>query len=386
MDFNGLTETLNNFITVFSGGFERLSGAINALLALLGGIDLVLLGFWWALGGGEQLVPVFKKLLYIGFWIWMVRSFPTLSKAFVDSLIQAGFTAGGGTGADQSLLLDPSRLAGLGLDATMPLAEKMENFSALDVSDLLVFGLAYIGIMLSFLMMAINVFLAVLEYYLIAALVGILMPFGLLTSTKFLAEKAIGAVVASGVKLCVLAFVLSVADPVIRNIHFAGDDISLNELWAMFLTSCSLMLLCWKAPSLASSLLSGSPSLAAHDVTRPAQMAVASAIGAFTGARSAEARLASGSQGQGAFQQVRAAAASTLTNASTSVGTSASTGSAPAGTPGASGSSGSSVQGAAAVAMPSASPNLVRSAFRPPEPEPPTRLVLASPKPEPLPA
>ena len=44
--------------------------------------------------------------------------------------------------------------------------------------------------------MAINIFIAVLEYYLFVACVGILLPFGLVSGTKFLAEKAIGAVVA----------------------------------------------------------------------------------------------------------------------------------------------------------------------------------------------
>ena len=99
--------------------------------------------------------------------------------------------------------------------------------------------------------MAINVFLAVLEYYLFAALVGIFLPFGLLSPTKFLAEKAVGAVVSASVKLMVLAFVTAIIDPVLSHIHFAGPEITFNELWSVFLTVCALMFFCWKAPSLA---------------------------------------------------------------------------------------------------------------------------------------
>ncbi len=379
MDFNGLTDTLNTFIAAFSGGFGRLSGAINGLLALLAGIDIVLLGFWWALGGGEHLPAVFKKILYMGFWIWMVRSFPTISKAFVDSLVQAGFMAGGG-GPDQSLLLDPSRIAGLGLDATAPLAEKMLDMSALDVADLLVFGLAYIGIMLCFLVMAINVFLAVLEYYLIAAIVGILMPFGLLNPTKFLAEKAIGAVVATGVKLCVLSFILAVVDPVLRGIHFAGDEISLNELWAMFLTICSLMLLTWKAPGIASSLLAGSPTLGTHDVSRPIQTAVAAAVGASTGVRAASSSQPSSSSSSTSSQSSTAAAASPSASQSSSPAAGASL----SGNPNAaSQSSGARAGGGGAAPNEAASPALVRSVLRPPDTPEPTRLDVASASPQP---
>ena len=54
MQFSALTLALQNFIGIFSGGYGRLTSAINTLLAILIGIDLVLMGLWWALGGGEQ--------------------------------------------------------------------------------------------------------------------------------------------------------------------------------------------------------------------------------------------------------------------------------------------------------------------------------------------
>src|SRR5262245_50220120 len=98
MKFNVLTLTLHNFIALFSGGATRVAGAANWLLGSLALIDVVLIGLWWALDGGERLSAIFRKLLYIGFWIWIVRSFPTLSKAFVDSLVAAGQLAGGGHG------------------------------------------------------------------------------------------------------------------------------------------------------------------------------------------------------------------------------------------------------------------------------------------------
>src|SRR5258708_8921416 len=130
-----------------------------------------------------------------------------------------------------------------------------------DLSDLIVFGFGYLAILACFLIMAINVFLAVLEYYVFAALAGIFLPFGLLSPTKFLAEKAIGAVVSASVKLMVLGLVTAIIDPVLSSIHFAGPEITFNELWSVFLTVCALMFLCWKAPSLAGSLLGGSPHL-----------------------------------------------------------------------------------------------------------------------------
>ena len=122
--------------------------------------------------------------------------------------------------------------------------------------------------MAAFLIMAIQAFLSVLEYYLIIAVAGVLVPWGLLPQTKFLAEKAIGAVVAAGIKLMVLAFIIAVASPVLATIHFSGPEIKLNELWSVILTTGAIAFLAWHAPSLAAGLLAGSPSLGASAVSQ----------------------------------------------------------------------------------------------------------------------
>jgi type IV secretion system protein TrbL len=299
VQFNTLTLTLQNFIAALSGGYGRLQGSVNSLLGITVGIEVVLLGLWTALSGGDHIVGIFKKILQIGAWVWVVQSYPTLCKVFVQSLVQAGLLAGGG--GDVSLLMDPSRLAGYGLDATEPLTKKLADLGMTDLSDLIIFGFGYLAILACFLIMAINVFLAVLEYYLFAALVGIFLPFGLLGPTKFLAEKAVGAVVSAGVKLMVLAFVTAIIDPVLSNIHFAGPEITFNELWSVFLTVCGLMFFCWKAPSLAASLLGGSPHLGAGDLLQAASTPVAAgmALGAIAGRASAGAAQAASSGGQG---------------------------------------------------------------------------------------
>jgi type IV secretion system protein TrbL len=187
-----------------------------------------------------------------------------------------------------------------------------------DLSDLAVFTFGYFAILACFFIMAINVFLAVLEYYVFAALAGIFLPFGLLEPTKFLAEKAIGAVVSASVKLMVLALVTAVIDPVLSSIHFAGPEITFNELWSVFLTVCALMFLCWKAPSLAASLLGGSPHLGVDHIAQAMAIPLAAGLARGKGegraavGASALRAAASAPQGVGAAASSIASAASTL--------------------------------------------------------------------------
>src|SRR5580692_6853195 len=96
MQFNTLTLTLQNFISALSGAYGNIQGAASSLLGILIGIEVVLLGLWTALGGGDNVVGVFKRILHIGAWVWIVQSYPTLCKAFMQSLVHAGLLAGGG--------------------------------------------------------------------------------------------------------------------------------------------------------------------------------------------------------------------------------------------------------------------------------------------------
>jgi hypothetical protein len=80
----------------------------------------------------------------------------------------------------------------------------------------------------------------------------------------------------------VLGLVTALIDPVLSSIRFAGPEITFNELWSVFLTVCALMFLCWKAPSLAGSLLGGSPHFGAEHLLQAASAPIAAGIAAGT--------------------------------------------------------------------------------------------------------
>src|SRR3954454_2448730 len=115
MDFNSLTLSLTTFIDAFSSGYDRIGSAVQGLLGVFITIEVVLFGLWFSFGG-EQVSSALKKLLALGLWVWIVQNYSTLAKAFVTSMIEAGLLAGG-RGGDYRLLLDPSAIAGQGLDA-----------------------------------------------------------------------------------------------------------------------------------------------------------------------------------------------------------------------------------------------------------------------------
>jgi type IV secretion system protein TrbL len=143
----------------------------------------------------------------------------------------------------------------------------------------------YLIIVGCFFVMACQICLAVIEYYLVVTLATCLIPFGVSSHTKFIAEKAIGASVAVSVKLMVLSFLVALIQPVLGQIHFSGGgDIKMNELMAMILVSGLLACVVWLAPGLAADLLAGSPSLGAAAIAQHVGTGASMASGAITGA------------------------------------------------------------------------------------------------------
>lgn len=261
MDTEILTSTLNTFITAFNAGWGRLQPAINWLIGTMLAIELVLLGLWWALGGGAQLVSVMKKLLYLGFWMWVVTNFPYLAKQFVFSLAEAGEIAGG-VAPNHDMLMDPSQIMNLGLEVAEPLKIAITE-SGWNIGNGIGFALMWLITCLAFIIISWQMFYTILEFYLIITLVGILLPFGFFEPTKFLAEKSIGAVISSGVKMMVLSFIIAVSINIISSFPVSSGIPNLETGITLVMISGALAFLAWNAPGIAAGLVAGSPSLSA---------------------------------------------------------------------------------------------------------------------------
>ncbi|HVV48982.1 MAG TPA: type IV secretion system protein [Polyangia bacterium] len=318
MTFNVLTGTLTTFINALSGAQARV-GAAGGLLSGLAIIEIVTFCLWMALDGGSVSEP-FKKFMQLSFWCWFAAHFPALVKFFSDSLVQIALSAGG-AGGNVGLILDPSKIAGMALDVTQPLVQSMQDAGITHLGDLILDAICYVILVASFFLIACQVCIAVIEYYLVVTLASCLIPFGISQHTRFLAEKAIGAAVAVSVKLMVLSFTVALIQPVLGQLHFSstGNEVLLNESLAMCLVCILLAILVWRAPGFAADLLAASPSLSANAVGQHVTSAVSTGAAVLSGGTSLGAQAATaaasgaaggGSRGggaAGAFQHLASA-------------------------------------------------------------------------------
>jgi len=165
--------------------------------------------------------------------------------------------------------------------------------SAYQLGSLFMYGWAFIFTLVAFFMLAIQVFITYLEFYLVAALSLVLVPFGVFKHTAFIAERAFGSVVSFGVKLMVLSFIIAAAQPVLAGITVPAVP-TLQQAYMVLLAALAIAFLAWHAPGIAAGMISGGPSLTAGSA---AGFVASSTLGALAGAAVASSMARSAASG-----------------------------------------------------------------------------------------
>ncbi|MCP1469581.1 type IV secretion system protein TrbL [Sphingobium sp. OAS761] len=305
-DLNIIDRFMEAFGNYIDSGFGLLSGDVAFLTTVLIGIDVTLAALWWAMDNDQDVLgKLIKKVLYVGAFAFIIGNFQRLADIIYRSFAGLGITAGGG-GLSADDLLHPGAIAGTGFEAAHPMIDK--------VSDLLgfpeIFGnflivvvllVAWFLVVLAFFILAIQLFITVLEFKLTTLAGFILVPFALWNKTSFLAERVLGNVVSSGIKVMVLAVIIGIGSNFFAELAaLIGPDPDTSDAMTLLLGALSLMGLGIFGPGIASGLVSGAPQLGAGAAVGTAAGAAIMAGGA--GLIGARAAMAAGSGGMKAIR------------------------------------------------------------------------------------
>lgn len=325
--------TIAGFTTGSSGTITGNATSLYGILILLDFILAVLLN----LGETDHIKQLVRKVLFYGFWIWIIREWGTLCDALLDSLMITGSAIGG---VDASVLKTPSSLLDKGFIVASPYWEYAQNMDWLDITTSpltwLMAVIGYAGVVLAFAILALQIFITYVEFYIASALLLIFIPWGSFKYTSFVAEKAIGATISYGTKLMMLGAVYGLSSGIINSftIDLAGGQPEPISVFSSMLGPFALCLLCWQAPGMAAGLMTGAPTLSAGT-------AMGTAVAGFAGAS------AGGAMGAGVGSMAMGAGSSAAKAAAGLAG--AATAGATAGGPGVGGAAGA-VAGAAGFA------------------------------------
>jgi type IV secretion system protein TrbL len=270
----GGTGVIDRFLEVFTryidSGFGLLGGEVAFIATTLIVIDITLAALFWSWGADEDIIArLVKKTLFVGVFAFIISNWNALARIVFESFAGLGLKATG-TGFTASDLLRPGRVAQVGLDAGRPLLEAISGLMGYiaffeNFVQIVVLLFAWAMVLLAFFILSIQLFVTLIEFKLTTLAGFVLIPFGLFGQTAFLAERVLGNVVSSGVKVLVLAVVIGIGSTLFSEFTagFGGNQPTIEDAMAIVLAALSLLGLGIFGPGIANGLISGGPQLGA---------------------------------------------------------------------------------------------------------------------------
>src|SRR5450830_184895 len=283
---------IDHFLNVFSAyidsGFGLLRGEVAFLTATLVAIDMTLAGLYWALGhatgqGDDVMAKLIRKVLYVGAFAYIIGNFNMLASIVFRSFAGLGLTASGST-VSMATFLQPGHLAKSGIDAAAPILQQISEMAGfpevfIHIAPIVVLFLAWLVVIVSFFVLAVQLFVTLIEFKLTTLAGFVLVPFALWNKTAFMAEKVLGNVVSSGIKVLVLAVIVGIGSGLFAEFRIPpGSEPSIDQALVIMLASLSLLALGIFGPGIATGLVSGGPQLGAGAMAGAALGAAGTAV------------------------------------------------------------------------------------------------------------
>ena len=270
----GGTGVIDQFLEVFTryidSGFGLLGGEVAFIATTLIVIDVTLAALFWSWGADDDIMArLVKKTLFIGVFAYIIGNWNNLARIVFESFAGLGLKASG-TGFTVEDLMRPGRVAQTGLDAGRPLLDSISNLMGwiaffenfIQIACLL---FAWALVLLAFFILAVQLFVTLIEFKLTTLAGFVLIPFGLFGKSAFMAERVLGNVISSGIKVLVLAVIIGIGSTLFSQFTagFAGRTPTIDEAMAIVLAALSLLGLGIFGPGIANGLVSGGPQLGA---------------------------------------------------------------------------------------------------------------------------
>src|SRR5208283_996643 len=292
-----LHDVIYQYTNIILNMIEKVKPFSNHLLWGLLILDVVFLGLNIAMGKTASVEAIVERLLFMGFVIYIISNFTSLSYMFRNSLIKIlGYTGG----IDQSIYNDPTQIMHWAQDHLIgPMNEAIKKvdqaytapqFNITQAGQWLsasvqhmtevwnvriIFNLIYLGVQLAFIIIAVEMTIARIEFYLIVLFALVIVPFIAWQPLRFIGTRAFTAVIAQALKLGIIVAIISLGMQVMNNLSsymlsFTNLGSALNtqgldlSILGLVLASCAvLVFLSIQVPALAMSLISGNPALSA---------------------------------------------------------------------------------------------------------------------------
>jgi type IV secretion system protein TrbL len=287
-----INNVANQYINAINSGFGLIKGDVTWILNVLIILSIMWSAALWAVSDDHVIVHFARKIVYIGLFAWIVQNWQTLTDKLARSFMDLGLKAGGFDGATY-YTAQPGNIAYLGYTTAQPLMDQIARLTGpvaffKNFVEIAFLFLAICAIVAAFCIITIQVVVALLTFKFGSLAAFVLVPFAVLSKTAFIAERPLGWVVGSGVRLMVLTLVLGVGNNIFQSLKVpSGQTVTTYQAFCIALAALLLMVLSLVASRLATDMIIGGPSLGVGTALNTTAVAVNTTAAAADKSRAA---------------------------------------------------------------------------------------------------
>ncbi|WFU66843.1 P-type conjugative transfer protein TrbL [Bradyrhizobium brasilense] len=265
-----IDQFLETFTRYIDNGFGLVGGEVGYLATTLAAIDITIAALFWSWGSEDDVIArLVKKTLFVGVFAYLIGNWNNLARIVFESFAGLGLKVSG-TSLSAGDFVRPGKIAQVGLDAGRPILESISNLMGYisffeNFVQIVVLLFAWAVVLLAFFILAIQLFVTLIEFKLTTLAGFVLIPFGLFGKTAFAAERVLGNIVSSGIKVLVLAVIVGIGSTLFAQFTsgFNGGQPTIEDAMTLVLAALSLLGLGIFGPGIANGLVSGGPQLGA---------------------------------------------------------------------------------------------------------------------------
>jgi type IV secretion system protein TrbL len=257
----GIDGLLSTFKTMFfDDAVKNLKPVAISLFASLAVIDIVM-SMIQNLGDPDTLKKTCIKILKYGGVLWIINDFKKIvyDWGLMGFAKVAGIAIGnaGGDYSPEKIMGNPSLIWDKGMDLVDAL------FDSMSIWHLgMAFFKLFLGLIIAvcFIIITVQLFVTMLEFYVCAGISVIFIPFGVNQHTAFMAEKVKNALIGFGIKVMFLLFILSAAMTKCAESWRLNGDSSKKVILQVFGEVACITFLTMKIPQISAGFMGGAPS------------------------------------------------------------------------------------------------------------------------------
>ncbi len=240
----------NTYVSKLSHIFVTINHDAMALFYILATLEIAFFGIIWALKQQEMVGPFLFKIIKLGVIFFLISNYTTLLNVLLNGFTQLGFS--GLSNKAIATLFGPDLLWKYGFNSGISLLSLGVQYGSAN------FGMAGIdlfmgfGILILFSLIACQIILLVVGFYVVSLLALLLLPFGTFVMTESLFHRSIHGVIKAAVKIFALVLIVGIGVGIWSSMSPAAFTASttLDQPLGLLFTTLIITILAWKVPAM----------------------------------------------------------------------------------------------------------------------------------------